>query len=180
MKWELSFLSHSQSSFMWSSWWFCIIYLDNILIFSKSEEEHYQHLQLIIECLWYTKLYANFKKYKFFKSEVKYFDFLINKNDLHMNLSHVQTISDWCNHSFKIFCNIQIFIEFCNFYQQFIFNFTSIAWLLHLLLHDMKRDRKLSLIADKWQILQQETFKQLIDAFISASVLCHYNSQCKL
>src|SRR5436190_2938245 len=73
---------------------FCIVYFDNILVFSKSEEKHYQYLQLIIKCLQHAELYANFKKYKFFKSEVKYFDFLINKNDLHMNLSCVQMIFD--------------------------------------------------------------------------------------
>jgi len=68
---------------------FCIIYLDDILVFSKSEEEHYQHLQLIIKHLQCTKLYANFKKCELFKSEVEYFDFLVNKNDLHMNLLYV-------------------------------------------------------------------------------------------
>src|SRR5436190_11016697 len=73
---------------------FCIVYLDNILVFSKSKKKHYQHLQLIIKYLQHTKLYANFKKCEFFKSEVKYLDFLINKNDLCMNLSHVQMISD--------------------------------------------------------------------------------------
>src|SRR5438034_5490480 len=73
---------------------FCIIYFDNILVFSKSEEEYYQHLQLIIECLQHAKLYANLKKCKFFKSEVKYLDFLINKKNLYMNSSHVKTISD--------------------------------------------------------------------------------------
>src|SRR5436190_23940241 len=73
---------------------FCIVYFDNILVFSKSEEEHYQHLQLIIKHLQHIELYANFKKCEFFKSEVKYFDFLVNKNDLHMNSSHVQMISN--------------------------------------------------------------------------------------
>src|SRR5205814_9741349 len=72
---------------------FCIVYFDNILVFLKSKKKHYQHLQLIIEHLQHTELYVNLKKCKFFKSEIKYFDFLINKNDLHMNLSHVQTIS---------------------------------------------------------------------------------------
>ena len=97
-----------------------------------------------------------------------------------MNLSHIQTISDWYNHSFKIFCDIQIFIEFCNFYWWFIYNFADIAWLVHLLLHDMKKDRKFSLIADKWQISQQEVFEQLIDAFISALILYHYDLQWRL
>ena len=97
-----------------------------------------------------------------------------------MNLSHVQIISDWCNHFFKIFHNIQIFIEFCNFYWWFIYNFADIAQLLHSLLHDMKKDRKSDLIADKWQMFQQEAFEQLIDAFISASILHHYDFQHKL
>ena len=138
---------------------FCIVYFDDILVFLKSKKKHYQHLQLIIKHLWCAELYVNLKKYKFFKLKVKYLDFLINKNDLYMNLSHVQMISDWCNHSSKIFCNIQVFIEFCNFYQQFIYNFTGIAWPLHLLLHDMKKNRKPSLITDKWQTSQQEIFE---------------------
>ena len=85
---------------------FCIVYFDNILVFSKSKKKHYQYLQLIIKYLWHAELYANFKKYKFFKLKVEYFDFFINENDLCMNSSHVQTISDWYNHLFKIFCNI--------------------------------------------------------------------------
>ena len=97
-----------------------------------------------------------------------------------MNLSYVQMISDWYNYSFKIFYDIQIFIEFCNFYWWFIYNFAGIAWFLHLLLHDMKKDRKSDLIVNEWQIFQQEAFEQLIDAFISASILHHYNSQHKL
>ena len=44
----------------------------------------------------------------------------------------------------------------------------------------MKKDRKSDLIADKWQTFQQETFEQLIDAFISASVLHYYDFQQKL
>src|SRR6266496_5715136 len=69
---------------------FCIVYLDDILVFSKSKKKHYQHLQLIIKHLQHTELYANLKKYEFFKLKVKYLDFLINENDLYMNLSHVQ------------------------------------------------------------------------------------------
>lgn len=111
---------------------------------------------------------------------MKYLDFLINKNSLCMNSSHVKTISDWHFYLFKIFYDIQIFIEFCNFYQQFIYNFADIAQFLHLLLHDMKKDRKSDLIANEWQTFQQETFEQLINAFISASVLHHYNFQHKL
>src|SRR5438034_1998313 len=65
---------------------FCIVYLDNILIFFKFKKEHYQHLKLVIKHLQHAELYANSKKCEFFKTEMKYLDFLINRTDLHMNL----------------------------------------------------------------------------------------------
>src|SRR5436190_682324 len=73
---------------------FCIVYLDDILVFSKSEEEHYQHLQLIIKHLYHTELYVNLKKCKFFKIKVKYLDFLINKKSLYMNSFCIKTVSE--------------------------------------------------------------------------------------
>src|SRR2546421_11867770 len=73
---------------------FCIVYLDNILVFSKIKEEYYQHLELVIECLQHTELYVNSKKCKFFKTEVEYLDFFISKKSLCMNSSHVKVISD--------------------------------------------------------------------------------------
>jgi hypothetical protein len=45
---------------------FCIVYLDNILIYSQSEEEHTQHLEKVMEHLCQSKLYANPKKCSFF------------------------------------------------------------------------------------------------------------------
>jgi hypothetical protein len=45
---------------------FCIVYLDNILIYSQSKEEYVQHLKKVMEYLYQSKLYANPKKYSFF------------------------------------------------------------------------------------------------------------------
>ena len=159
---------------------FCVIYLDDILIFFKSEEEHQKHLELVIECLQQAELYTNSKKCEFFKLKLEYLEFIINSKNLQMNSAHVQTISEWHNHLFKIYQDIQIFIRFCNFYWHFIYNFFSIVQFLYQLLHSMKNDEKSEFIADNWQKFQQEVFEQLINAFISASVLCHYNSDCKL
>ncbi len=73
---------------------FCIVYFDNILVFSKSEEKHYKHLELVIKCFQHAKLYTNFKKYEFFKKKIKYFNFFINKNNLCMNFFYIKTIFD--------------------------------------------------------------------------------------
>ena len=48
----------------------------------------------MIECLQHIKLYVNLKKYKFLKTEIKYLDFVINKENIQMNLTHVKTMSE--------------------------------------------------------------------------------------
>src|SRR5579871_1360310 len=76
----------------------------------------------------------------------------------------------------KTYRDIQVFLGFCNFYRQFIFNFSAIARPLHSLLNGLKNGRKSGFIAEKkWQVPQQNAFQQLIDAFISAPVLRHYD-----
>src|SRR5438045_5053827 len=95
---------------------FCVVYLDNILVFSKSEEEHYQHLELVIEHLQQAELYANLKKCDFFKPKVQFLGFIINKNGLCMDPMCIQTISEWCHHPPKTYQDVQVFLGFCNFY----------------------------------------------------------------
>ena len=49
---------------------FCVVYFDDILVFFKIEEEHYKHLELVIEHLQQVEFYMNFKKCDFFKIKV--------------------------------------------------------------------------------------------------------------
>ena len=154
---------------------FCVVYLDDILVFSKSEEEHYQHLELVIERLRQAELYANPKKCEFFKSELDYLGFIINKDGLRMDPARIQTISEWRQYPPKTYRDVQVFLGFCNFYRRFIYGFAGIARPLHQLLHGMKKGKKPGLIADNWQEREQESFEQLIDAFIAAPVLRHYD-----
>ena len=95
---------------------FCVVYLDDILIFSKSEEEHYEHLELVIECLWQAELYANLKKCDFFKPEIDFLGFIVNKDGLRMDPARVQTITEWRQHPPKTYRDVQVFLGFCNFY----------------------------------------------------------------
>jgi transposase InsO family protein len=161
---------------------FCVVYLDDILVFSRTEEEHQKHLELIIERLRQVELYANPKKCEFFKMELEYLGFLINKDGLRMDPARIETISEWRNHPPKTYRDVQVFLGFCNFYRRFIYNFSGIARPLHQLLAGMKNGRKPGLIAEAngWQKPQQEAFERLIDAFTSAPVLCHYDPDRKL
>ncbi len=91
-----------------------------------------------------------------------------------MNSAHVKIVSEW-SYS-KSYWDIQVFLEFYNFYWYFIYNFSDIVKSLQDLLWELKNNKKSDQITDhEWQTFQQKAFWQLIDAFISASVLHHYS-----
>ena len=115
---------------------FCVVYLDDILVFSKSKEEHQQHLELIIERLRRAKLYANAKKCEFFKPELEYLGFLVNKDGIKMDPERVTAISEWPRP--QTYHDIQVFLGFCNFYRRFIFNFSAIVQPILSLLKGLK------------------------------------------
>ena len=71
---------------------FYIIYLDNILIFSKNPKEHQKHLELVIERLYHIDLYANPQKYEFLKPKLEYLRFLINKDGIRIYPARIETI----------------------------------------------------------------------------------------
>ena len=105
---------------------FCVVYLDDILVFSRTEEEHQAHLELVIERLRQVELYANPKKCKFFKTELKYLGFIIKADKgICMDLAKVKAIVEWkASHFVK---GVRAFIGFANFYCCFIKQFLEIA-----------------------------------------------------
>ena len=159
---------------------FCVVYLDDILVFSKSEKEHRRHLEQVVERLERVGLYANTRKCYFHKTEMDFLGFIVDKDGLRMDPSRVEAISEWRNYPPKTYHDIQIFLGFCNFYRRFIYNFAGIARPLHQLLRGMKNGKKPGLIANNWQKPQQEAFEMLIDAFITAPVLRHYSHGRKI
>ncbi|KAK1697796.1 hypothetical protein QYE76_014493 [Lolium multiflorum] len=65
---------------------FVIVFIDDILIYSKSEEEHEQHLEIILETLRQHKLYAKFSKYEFWLKEVGFPGHILSQEELPLTL----------------------------------------------------------------------------------------------
>ena len=68
---------------------FVIVYLDDILVFHKSKEEHLEHLKLVLITLQKEKLLINLKKCSFMKEELVYLGFVFSKEALKMDLEKV-------------------------------------------------------------------------------------------
>ncbi|GJS58486.1 reverse transcriptase domain-containing protein [Tanacetum coccineum] len=73
---------------------FVIVFIDDILIYSKSKEEHEVHLRLVLELLRKEKLYAKFSKYEFCLQEVNFLGHVVNQNGIHVDPSKIEAVKN--------------------------------------------------------------------------------------
>jgi hypothetical protein len=151
---------------------FCVIYLNDILIFFKNRNSHVKHIKKVLRRLRKNDLFVNLKKCFFFKHEIDYLEFIVSKNDITMNSSRIDIIMNWSMiNSFK---NIQVFLKFVNFYRRFIARFFQISVLLFDMLKEMQIDVKKNsfLLIDE----KKQAFNLLREVFQYASILTHFDS----
>src|SRR5260221_3124241 len=139
-------------------------YLDDILVYSDSLEDHRNHVWEVLRRLRKAGLYANLKKCKFHTDTVEYLGFILSPKGLQMDPTKVSAIQDWPE-PWKV-RDVQAFLGFANFYQRFIHNYSEMTCPLN---HLCKK-------AIPWHFGVEEgkAFRDLKEAFRSAPVLAHW------
>ncbi|GJX28646.1 putative reverse transcriptase domain-containing protein [Tanacetum coccineum] len=104
---------------------FVIVFIDDILIYSKDEKEHEEHLKLILELLKKEQLYAKFSKCEFWIPKVQFPGHVIDSRGIHVDLAKIESIKDWA--SPKTPTEIRQFLGLAGYYRRFIEGFLKIA-----------------------------------------------------
>ncbi|GKE83790.1 putative reverse transcriptase domain-containing protein, partial [Tanacetum coccineum] len=97
---------------------FVIVFIDDILVYSKSRKEHEGHLRLILKLLKEEKLYAKFSKYEFWLSKVQFLGHVIDSEGIHVDPAKIESIKDWA--SPKTPTEIRQFLGLAGYYRRFI------------------------------------------------------------
>ncbi|GJZ02009.1 putative reverse transcriptase domain-containing protein [Tanacetum coccineum] len=104
---------------------FVIVFIDDILIYSKDEREHEEHLKAILELLKKEKLYAKFSKCEFWIPKVQFLGHVIDSRGIHVDPAKIESIKDWA--SPKTPTEIRQFLGLAGYYRRFIKGFSKIA-----------------------------------------------------
>ncbi|GJS23106.1 putative reverse transcriptase domain-containing protein [Tanacetum coccineum] len=104
---------------------FVIVFIDDILIYSKSKQEHEDHLKLILELLKKKELYAKFSKCEFWIPKVQFLGHVIDSKGIHVDPAKIESIKDWA--SLKTPTKIRQFLGLAGYYRRFIEGFLNIA-----------------------------------------------------
>jgi hypothetical protein len=116
---------------------FIMMFIHDILVYSRSEEEHEGHLHLVLQKLQDHKLYAKLSKCGFWLKQVSFLGHVISKGGISVDPSKVQDVLSW-----KVptsVSDIQSFLVLVRYYQKFIERFLKISKLMTELLKKDKR-----------------------------------------
>ena len=151
-------------------WQTCLVYLDDIIVFSKTFDTHLARLEEVIDRIGAAGLKLSPKKCHLFQSEVVFLGHVVNKDGISTDPAKIQTVKDWPQP--KSVKEVRSFLGLCSYYRKFVQGFATIAKPLHEL---TQKDK-----AFFWSETCQRAFESLKTAVISSPILAYSDAEGEL
>ena len=104
---------------------FVVVFVDDILIYSQSKEEHEDHLKIVLQALRDHQLYAKFKKCEYWLTEVKFLGHVVSTSGVTIDPEKVEAVMSW--ERLKSVFEIHSFLGLAGYYRRFIEDFSRLA-----------------------------------------------------
>ncbi|XP_074305595.1 uncharacterized protein LOC141640813 [Silene latifolia] len=140
---------------------FVVVFIDDILVYSKNQEEHREHLRIVLETLRGNKIYAKLKKCDFWLDKVVFLGHVISKEGVQVDPQKVEAITNWPRP--KNVTEIRSFLGLAGYYRRFVADFSKIAQPLTNLI---KKNTKF-----EWSDKCEKSFSELKGRLTSAPML---------
>jgi hypothetical protein len=140
---------------------FVVVYLDDILVYSKTYDDHVRDVRKVLQALADAKMKIKPEKTEFHKTEVKFLGYIVSREGLKMDKKKVEAVTSWPKPG--TVKEVQSFLGFANFYRQFIKDYSKVAAPLTDL---TKSDRVF-----EWTAEAEEAFQELKTRFSTEPIL---------
>ena len=144
---------------------YCTAYMDDILIFSESLENHREHVKIVLQRLREHGLQVDISKCEFETTQVTYLGLIVSTKGISMDPKKVACVKEWPTP--RSVRDVQSFLGFANFYRRFIPEFSRLASPLSNL---TKKD-----VPFKWDTTCEGSFRNIKNAFKDGTMLAHFN-----
>lgn len=154
-----------------------LLYLDDVIVFSTTVDEHIQRLGTVLETLRVQNLKAKLEKCCFLQTEVKYLGHVISKDGVATDPDKISAVSNWQPPSSV--AELRSFLGFSSYYRRFVPGFASLAAPLHQLVAELagtkhKRPSK-SALQEVWTEQCENNFQELKARLVNSPVLAYAN-----
>jgi len=140
---------------------FVVVFIDDILIYSRTPEEHAEHLRVVLGILREKQLYAKLSKCEFWMDEVQFLGHVISAQGIAVDLAKVEAVVKW--ESPKSATKIRSFVGLAGYYRRFIEGFSKVVAPLTQL---TQKDEPFT-----WTNKCEESFQELKRRLMSAPIL---------
>lgn len=153
-----------------------LLYLDDVVVYSSSIDDHLQRLGTVLSRLQHEGLKVKLSKCEFFKKEVKYLGHVISADGVSTDPDKIAAVAGWPRPNTTT--EMRSFLGFASYYRRFVQGFAKMAAPLHRLVSEVQRVQgrsKNQFLTDSWTSECEKGFNDLKATLVSAPVLAYAN-----